>query len=77
MKIHRPVLLALSSAWLSLSTPVLPQGLAADTPAAVTHAFLATGGETYIRDGRGKVTWRYPHASRDGWVLPDGQAAVP
>jgi len=45
----------------------------ADDPRpAITHAFLATGGETYLRDGSGSIAWRYPHASRDGWVLPDG-----
>ena len=45
----------------------------ADEPkAAITHGFLATGAETYIRDGQGKITWRYPHPTRDGWVLPDG-----
>lgn len=37
----------------------------------ITHGFLATGGATYIRDGQGKTRWTYPHASRDGWVLPD------
>jgi hypothetical protein len=35
----------------------------------VTHRFLACGGETRIIDAGGKVTWRYPAASRDGWVL--------
>ncbi len=45
----------------------------ADDPATgVTHAFLATGGQTYLRDGEGKVTWRYAAGTRDGWVLPDG-----
>ena len=43
-----------------------------EPPAGITHGFLATGGETYIRDGQGKITWRYPHTSRDGWVLPGG-----
>jgi type 1 glutamine amidotransferase len=46
----------------------------ADKP--VTHAFLATGGQTYIRSGDGQVTWRYPQASRDGWVLPDGHVLL-
>ena len=45
-------------------------------PDAVAHAFLATGGQTYIRDGSGKITWHYPHASRDGWVLPDGRVLL-
>ena len=39
----------------------------------ITHKFLACGSATYIRDGDGKVTWRYPHASRDGHVLPHGR----
>lgn len=38
----------------------------------ITHGFLATGGQTYLRDGAGKVLWTYPHPSRDGWVLPGG-----
>lgn len=47
--------------------------IADDAPEkATTHAFLATGAETYLRDGSGKVTWSYPHGTRDGWALPDG-----
>jgi hypothetical protein len=42
------------------------------SPAGITHSFLATGGETYIMSADGKITWRYPGASRDGWVLPSG-----
>ena len=45
---------------------------AASAAEAITHSFLATGGETYILDGTGKVTWKYAHGSRDGWVLPNG-----
>jgi len=42
----------------------------------ITHAFLACGGQTYIRAGNGEITWRYPHGSRDGWVLPDGHVLL-
>jgi hypothetical protein len=42
----------------------------------ITHSFLATGGETYIRDGSGKITWSYPQGSRDGWVLPNGNVLL-
>jgi len=38
----------------------------------ITHSFLATGGETYIMSGDGKITWRFPGSSRDGWLLPSG-----
>lgn len=44
--------------------------------APVTHAFLATGNATYIQDGAGKVTWKYDHASRDGWVLSSGNVLL-
>ena len=38
----------------------------------ITHAFLALGAETYIVDAQGKIVWRYPHQTRDGFVLPNG-----
>lgn len=38
----------------------------------ITHSFLALGGETYIIDAAGKITWKYPSDTRDGWVLPGG-----
>jgi hypothetical protein len=67
---HRSYRLALllGLAWLGV-TP------AADEP-KITHSFLATGNETIILDGAGKVTWRYPAGSRDGWVLADGNVLL-
>ena len=47
-----------------------------DPPKPIAHAFLACGGSTYIRDGAGKITWSYPQASRDGWVLPEGRVLL-
>src|SRR5579872_2139043 len=44
--------------------------------AKVSHSFLATGTETYILDGAGKVTWRSPLPSRDGWVLDNGNVLL-
>jgi hypothetical protein len=38
----------------------------------VKHAFFAAGSETFIVDETGKETWKYPHSSRDGWVLDNG-----
>ncbi len=49
---------------------------AAPPETAMKHAFLATGGETYLVDAAGKVVWTYPHASRDGWVLPSGNVLL-
>ena len=43
-----------------------------ESDAGITHSFLATGAETYIISGDGKVTWTYPAGTRDGWVLPSG-----
>jgi outer membrane protein assembly factor BamB len=42
----------------------------------IKHGFLATGGETFIADESGKVTWKYPHSSRDGWVLDNGNVLL-
>ena len=45
-------------------------------PEKITHGFLATGGQTYIQDSAGKVVWEYPHSSRDGWVLANGNVLL-
>jgi outer membrane protein assembly factor BamB len=42
----------------------------------ITHSFLASGGATYIRSGDGTILWEFPHASRDGWVLPNGNVLL-
>jgi hypothetical protein len=44
--------------------------IAADQPAG--RSFLMLGGVTQIVDATGKVTWKYPAATRDGEVLPNG-----
>jgi hypothetical protein len=57
------------------SAPV--QAAVADQPETrITHSFLATGQETYVLDDAGKVTWRYPRNTRDGWILPSGNALL-
>jgi hypothetical protein len=42
----------------------------------ITHSMLITGGKTYVIEdasgSTGNVTWRYPHSTREGWVLPSG-----
>jgi len=68
---------ALLNAALSFALLAVATTHAGDEPKTkITHAFLATGGETYIVNGDGKVTWQYPHGSRDGWVLPDGNVLL-
>jgi hypothetical protein len=52
----------------------LPLGTAGD--GKIAHAFLATGAATYVRDGAGKIVWTYPHATNDGWVLPNGHVLL-
>jgi hypothetical protein len=49
---------------------------AQDTSPKITHSFLATGAETRIIGGDGKVLWSYPKATRDGWVLPNGNVLL-
>lgn len=40
------------------------------------RAFLATGKETYILNADGKRIWEYAGATRDGWVLPNGNVLL-
>lgn len=58
-----------------LLTFVLSIAKAAE-PTAITHSMLITGGKTYVIEeasgSSGNVRWRYPHATREGWVLPSG-----
>src|ERR1051326_967745 len=56
--------------------PTLLSFAAVRADESITHGFLACGGETYIRDGAGSITWRYPHGSRDGWVLSNGNVLL-
>jgi hypothetical protein len=44
--------------------------IAADQPAG--RSFLMLGGLTQIVDASGKVTWKYPAVTRDGYILPNG-----
>ncbi len=54
---------------------------AADAPVGqkskegITHAFFATGGETYFVAGDGQISRRLP-SGRDGWVLPNGNVLL-
>ena len=45
---------------------------AQESQSGITHSFLALGNETYIIDETGKVTWKFPKGTRDGWGLPNG-----
>jgi len=40
------------------------------------RAFLATGKDTYILNGDGVKIWEYAGATRDGWVLPNGNVLL-
>ena len=79
MSPSRAISRILSTAAVACLAPVFgptPDARADDPRTTITHGFLATGGETYIRDGRGTITWRDPHPTRDGWVLPDGNVLL-
>lgn len=68
----RPILAA-------LLTMTLTAAMAAEST-AITHSMLITGGKTYVIEdasgSTGNVTWRYPHPTREGWVLPNGNVVL-
>ncbi len=41
-------------------------------PEKITHSFFIAGSETAILSNDGKPLWSYPAATRDGFVLPNG-----
>lgn len=47
----------------------------AETP-AITHSVFIAGSETAILSATGEVVWRYPAATRDGYVLPNGHVLM-
>lgn len=40
------------------------------------HGFIAFGQKTYAVNAVGKTTWSYPHATRDGYVLANGNIVL-
>jgi len=42
----------------------------------IKHSFIVFGGETFVVDGDGKISWQIPKSSRDGWLLPNGNALL-
>lgn len=44
--------------------------------ADVKHSFIVFGAETFVVDGDGKISWQIPKSSRDGWLLPNGNALL-
>lgn len=44
--------------------------------ADVKHSFIVFGAETFVVDGEGKISWQIPKSSRDGWLLPNGNALL-
>lgn len=44
--------------------------------ADVKHSFIVFGAETFVVDGDGKISWVIPKSSRDGWLLPNGNALL-
>ena len=50
--------------------------LSAKEEEGVTHSFLATGAETRIVSSDGQLVWQYARATRDGWVLPNGNVLL-
>jgi len=44
--------------------------------ADIKHSFIVFGGETFVVDSEGKISWQIPKSSRDGWLLPNGNALL-
>ncbi len=73
-----PLFISMMFSVLSLTTIAqtpLPKSLQ-ESPTGITHSFIAFGAETYIMGADGKVVWNYPHNTRDGFLLPNGNIVM-
>ena len=61
-----------------LTLIMFASGIACTSLAAqeTTHRFIAFGQKTYMIGADGKPTWTYPHATRDGYVLDNGNIVL-
>lgn len=48
----------------------------AGSPIKVAHRLIAFGKDTYVLGEDGKQTWSYPHATRDGYLLDNGNVVL-
>jgi outer membrane protein assembly factor BamB len=51
-------------------------GAVAGAEIAIEHKVFIAGSETGILSNRGELTWKYPAATRDGFVLPNGNVLL-
>ena len=70
-------LLTLSSVVRAADAPpaAAPPPVGQESKEGITHAFFATGGETYFVAGDGQMSRRLI-SGRDGWVLPSGNVLL-
>jgi len=61
---------------LALLLTTLSAFAATAEPAKITHSMFIAGGETAILDAEGQPIWKYPAATRDGFVLPNGNVLL-
>jgi len=48
----------------------------AESPIGIAHSVFVAGAETAILSDKGEELWKYPAATRDGFVLPDGHVLL-
>jgi hypothetical protein len=57
---------------LFASMPGLRLEAGQQSDSGILHSYAAFGAATEIVSEAGEVVWKYPAATRDGWVLPSG-----
>jgi hypothetical protein len=61
---------------LALATPLVSLYAAGETSPAIRHSYLVLGSRTAIIDEAGQTAWEYRGGSRDGFILPNGNALI-
>jgi len=71
MRFH-PLSLFLAASVPAFATDATPQA----APPKITHTFFIAGGQTAILKDDGTELWKYPAATRDGFVLSNGHVLL-
>ena len=61
---------------LVLATPLVSLHAAGQPSPTIRHSYLVLGGKTAIIDESGQAAWEYRGGSRDGFILPEGNALI-
>lgn len=76
MRLVLTTLLAILSTAVLCGEPAAKAEMKQESEIGITHTFIVFGGDTFRVGKDSKVEWKYPHGSRDGYAMPNGNVLM-